>query len=266
MKRARRKTAVSIAGSDSGGGAGIQADLLTFAAHGLHGATVVVAGTAQNTRGVVAVEAFSPGFIAAQIDAVFSDLSPAAVKVGMLFGAGQARAVATGLRRHGAANVVLDPVMSSTAGVALLSREGLRALAEDLLPLCDLVTPNLPEASVLAGFAVETSDEARHAARKISSLGPRAVLVKGGHGKGARVVDVLWTGKRFRVFEGHRVRIEATHGTGCVLSSAIAANLALGYGLEGAVERAIRYVRKAIRRGFSPGGGAAVPSHPQPQK
>lgn len=262
MKRASRITAVSIAGSDSGGGAGIQGDLLTFAAHGVHGATVVVAGTAQNTRGVVAVEAFSPRFVAAQIDAVFSDLSPAAVKVGMLFGPAHVRAVAAGLRRHGACNVVLDPVLSSTGGVSLLSPAGLRALAKDLLPLCDLVTPNLEEAAVLAGFAVKTPDEARHAARKISSLGARAVLVKGGHGRGYRVVDVLWTGKRFRVFEGRRIATEAIHGTGCVLSSAIAANLALGSGLEGAVERAIRYLRAALRRGYFPGAGVGVPGRP----
>lgn len=251
-------TAVSIAGSDSGGGAGIQADLLTFAAHGVHGSAVVVAGTAQNTRDVVAVEAFSPGFVAAQLDAVFFDLAPAAVKIGMLFGPRHVRAVAAGLRRHGARNVVLDPVLASTGKVTLLSPAGLRALMGDLLPLCDLVTPNLEEAAVLAGFAVGTPDEARQAARKISALGPRAVLVKGGHGSGDRIVDVLWTGRRFRAFEGPRVRTGATHGTGCVLSAAIAANLALRHGVEGSVERAIRYVRAALRRGYFPGRGVGV--------
>ncbi|MDQ5856786.1 MAG: bifunctional hydroxymethylpyrimidine kinase/phosphomethylpyrimidine kinase, partial [Acidobacteriota bacterium] len=226
-------TAVSIAGSDSGGGAGIQADLSTFAAHGLHAATVVVAGTAQNTRGVVAVEAFSPRFVAAQLDAVFSDLAPAAVKIGMLFGPRHVRAVAAGLRRHGARNVVLDPVLASTGGVPLLSPAGLRALTRDLLPLCDVVTPNLEEAAALAGFAVETEEDARKAARRIGSLGARAVLVTGGHGRGDRIADVLWTGRRFRVFEGRRIHTAATHGTGCTLSAAIAANLALGYRLEG---------------------------------
>lgn len=254
-------TAVSIAGSDSGGGAGIQADLLTFAAHRVHAATVVVAGTAQNTRGVVSVEAFSPRFVAAQIDAVFSDLAPAAVKIGMLFGASHVRAVAAGLRRHGARNVVLDPVLSSTGGLTLLSPAGLRALRKDLLPLCDIVTPNLEEAAVLAGFAVETEEGARRAARKIGSLGARAVLVKGGHGPGDRIADVLWTGRQFRVFEGHRIQTAAAHGTGCTLSAAIAANLALGHGLEGAVERAIRYLRAALRRGYFPGRGAGVPGH-----
>ncbi|MEO8349057.1 MAG: bifunctional hydroxymethylpyrimidine kinase/phosphomethylpyrimidine kinase [Acidobacteriota bacterium] len=254
-------TAVSIAGSDSGGGAGVQADLLTFAAHGVHAATVVVAGTAQNTRGVLAVEAFSPRFVAAQIDAVFSDLAPAAVKIGMLFGPRHVRAVAAGLRRHGAGNVVLDPVLASTGGVPLLSPAGIRALQTELLPLCDVVTPNLEEAAVLAGFAVETPDESRRAARKISTLGPRAVLVKGGHGPGERIVDVLWTGRRFRVFEARRLPTAATHGTGCTLSAAIVANLALGHGLEGAVERAIRYLRASLRRGYFPGGGDGVPGH-----
>ena len=261
MRRASRVTAVSIAGSDSGGGAGIQADLLTFAAHGVHASTVVVAGTAQNTRGVVSVEAFSPRFVAAQIDAVFSDLAPAAVKIGMLFGPRHVRAVAAGLRRHGARNVVLDPVVASSGGGSLLSPAGLRAVRKDLLPLCDLVTPNLEEAAVLAGFAVERADGARRAARKIAALGARAVLVKGGHGPGDRIRDVLWTGRRFRVFEGPRISTTATHGTGCALSSAIAANLALGFGVEAAVERGIRYLRGALERGFFPGGGAGVPGH-----
>lgn len=259
--RKHRLTAVSIAGSDSGGGAGIQADLLTFAAHGVHAATVVVAGTAQNTRGVISVEPFSPRFVAAQIDAVFTDLAPAAVKIGMLFGAGQVREVAAGLTRHGAKKVVLDPVLASTGGVRLLSPDGLRALRKDLLPRCDVATPNLGEAAILAGMTVDTEEDARRAARKIAGLGPRAVLVKGGHGAGDRIVDILWTGRRFRVFESRRIATAATHGTGCVLSSAIAANLALGLGVEGAVESAIRYLRAALRRGYFPGAGAGVAGH-----
>lgn len=261
MRRATRITVVSIAGSDSGGGAGIQADLLTLAAHGVHAATVVVAGTAQNTHGVLSVEAFSPRFVAAQIDAVFSDFAPAAVKIGMLFGPRQVRAVAAGLRRHSARNVVLDPVLSSTGGVTLLSPAGLRALRKDLLPLCDLATPNLDEAGFLAGFVVRTAESARRAARKIAALGARAVLVKGGHGPGERIRDLLWTGRRFRIFESPRIGTAATHGTGCTLSAAIAANLALGFGLEVAVERGIRYVRATLRRGFFPGSGAGVPGH-----
>lgn len=254
-------TVVSIGGSDPGGGAGIQADILTLAAHGVHAATVVVAGTAQNTRGVTAVEAFSPRFVAAQIDAVFSDLAPAAVKVGMLFGPGQVRAVAAGLARHRAKRIVLDPVLASSGGAALLSPAGRRALVNDLLPLCDLVTPNLPEASALSGLRLETPESVRQAARRIALLGPRAVLVKGGHGPGNRVRDLLWTGRRFRTFEHPRLPAGDVHGTGCALASAIAANLALGLRLEGAVERAIRYLRSALRRSGSPGGGARVLGH-----
>ncbi|HZI67278.1 MAG TPA: bifunctional hydroxymethylpyrimidine kinase/phosphomethylpyrimidine kinase, partial [Thermoanaerobaculia bacterium] len=175
--KADRSTVVSIAGSDSGGGAGIQADLLTFAAHGLHAASVVVAGTAQNTRGVGPIEPFSPRFVAAQIDAVYSDLAPAATKIGMLFGPQHVRAVAAGLARHGARNVVLDPVLSSTGGARLLSPAGLRALRKELLPLCDVVTPNLDEAAILAGIDSRTEQGIRRAARRIASFGARAVLV-----------------------------------------------------------------------------------------
>ena len=260
MKQVTRDTVVSIGGSDSGGGAGIQADLLTLAAHGVHAATVVVAGTAQSTRGVTVVEPFSTRFVGAQIDDVFSDFRPASVMVGMLFGPAHVRAVAAGLRRHRAKNVVLDPVLSSTAGVSLLSPAGFLALKRDLLPLCDLVTPNLPEAAALAGSRVDTPESVRRAARQIAGLGPRAVLVKGGHGSGGRVRDLLWTGRRFRTFDNPRLPGDA-HGTGCALASAIAANLARGLGLEPSVERAIRYVRQALERGFFPGGGARVLAH-----
>jgi len=260
-----RPTAVSIAGSDSGGGAGIQADLLTFAAHGVWGATVVVAGTAQNTRGVVSVEPFSPGFVGRQIDAVFPDFAPAAVKIGMLYGAPHVRAVASGLRRHRAKNVVLDPVLASTGGFSLLTEEGVRALRRDLLPLCDLVTPNREEAARLAGMSsARTEDDLALAARKIADLGARAVLVTGGGVAGGRIRDLLWHSDSLRVFERRRIETGATHGTGCTLSSAIAANLALGFGLEGAVSRAIRYVRAALTRGIYPGSGAGTPGRLKP--
>ncbi len=257
--KVRPASAVTIAGSDSGGGAGIQADLATFAAHGVYGTSVVVAGTAQNTRGVMAVEAFSPRFVAAQIDAVFPDFRPAAVKIGMLRDASHVRAVADGLRRHLAKNVVLDPVLASKGGVRLLSPSGVRALRRCLLPLCDLVTPNLDEAEVLAQMAIRSESDRRLAARRIGELGARAVLVKGGHGKGDRIRDILWDGRKFRVFEHRRIRTRATHGTGCTLSSAIAANLALGHALDSAVARAIRYLRRALRRGVFPGAAAGVP-------
>jgi hydroxymethylpyrimidine/phosphomethylpyrimidine kinase len=256
----RRPTAVSIAGSDSGGGAGIQADLLTFSAHGVWGATIIVAGTAQNSLGIVAVEPFTPRFVGRQIDAVFSDFHPVAVKVGMLYGAAHVRAVAAGLRRHRARNVVLDPVLASSGGFSLLTAEGLRAVRRDLLPLCAIVTPNRGEAARLAGMrSARTDDDVALAARKIEALGAAAVLVTGGDSAGASVRDLLWLGEKLRVFESPRIATRATHGTGCTLSSAIAANLALGFGLEDAVARAIRYVRAALERGIRAGGGAGTP-------
>jgi hydroxymethylpyrimidine/phosphomethylpyrimidine kinase len=254
-------SAVTIAGSDSGGGAGIQADLLTFAAHGVHGATVIVAGTSQNTRGIVSIEPFSPRFVAEQLEAVFSDLAPRAVKVGMLYDAPHVRAVASGLRRRRARNVVVDPVIRASGGAVLLSPAGYREIRRTLFPLADLVTPNLDEAAALAGMEIPTDSDRREAARRIGDLGPRAVLVKGGHATGDRIRDVLWDGRRFRVYEHLRIDTLATHGTGCTLSAAIAANLALGSGLQEAVARAIRYVRSALRRGAFPGEGVGIPGH-----
>ncbi|PYQ32982.1 MAG: bifunctional hydroxymethylpyrimidine kinase/phosphomethylpyrimidine kinase [Acidobacteria bacterium] len=249
MSRARPVrpiTAVSIAASDSGGGAGIQADLLTFAAHSVYGATVVVAGTAQNTHGVFSIESFSPRFVSRQIDAVFSDLAPAAVKIGMLWSAGTVRTVARGLRRFRAQNVVLEST-------------GLRALRRDLLPLADLVTPNRDEAAALSGFGIRTERDVRRAARRIGELGARAVLVTGGDAPGDRVRDLLWNGRAFRTFEHRRIATGATHGSGCSLSAAVAANLARGDDLETSVSRAIRYVTRSIARGVFPGSGAGVP-------
>ena len=260
VRRVRPITVVAIAGSDSGGGAGIQADLLTFAAHAVYGATVVVAGTAQNTRGVAAIEPFSPRFVSRQIDAVFSDLTPAAVKIGMLWDARTVRAVAAGLRRHGARNVVLDPVLVSSSGVALLSAAGFRALRRDLLPVSDIVTPNRDEAASISGMAIRTEQDVRRAARRIGDLGARAVLVTGGDAPGERVRDVLWNGKTFRTFVHRRIAQAAMHGSGCTLSSAIAANLARGLLLEAAVSGAIRYVARTIARGVFPGRGSGVPN------
>jgi len=252
-------TAVTIAGSDSGGGAGIQADLLTFAVHGVYGATVVVAGTAQNTRGIVAVAPFPARFVAQQLEAVLSDLRPRAVKVGMLYHAAHARVVAAGLQRHRVENVVVDPVLRASSGATLLSPAGFRELLRSLLPLADLVTPNLDEAARLAGVEIVTESDRREAARRIVQLGARAVLITGGHRKGDRVRDLLWDGRGFRDFEHRRIATAATHGTGCILSAAIAANLALGRDLDDAVGRSIRHVRAALRRGVFPGGGVGTP-------
>jgi hydroxymethylpyrimidine/phosphomethylpyrimidine kinase len=262
-ERRRPISVVSIAASDSGGGAGIQADLLTFAAHGVHGATVLTAATAQNTVAVTAVEPLSPRFIARQIDAVFADLRPAAVKIGMLYDELRIRAVAAGLRRHRSRvrNVVLDPVMVSKSGARLLSRAAVAELRGRLLPVVDLVTPNLPEAEVLARMRIRTAADRRIAAAVIYELGPRAVLLKGGHGRGRELRDLLFDGRFFTELTAPRIPTRATHGTGCTLSSAIAANLALGLPLEDAVVEAVRYLRDGLERGRFPGRGFGVPDH-----
>lgn len=234
---------------------------MTFAAHGVYGTTVLAAGTAQNTREVTGIETFSTRFLAAQLDAVFTDFRPAAVKIGMLFDAPRIRTVARGLRKHRARNVVLDPVMVSKSGARLLAPAALSALKRELLPLCDLVTPNLPEAEALAGVEILDEDGRVLAARVIAEMGARAVLIKGGHGRGDRVRDLLFDGRRIRWFDKPRIRTRATHGTGCTLSSAIAANLALGKPLDEAVERAIRYLRAGLRRGLFPGRGFGIPDH-----
>jgi hydroxymethylpyrimidine/phosphomethylpyrimidine kinase len=257
----RLVTAVSIAASDSGGGAGIQADLLTFAAHGVFGATVLTGVTAQNTRAVMAIEPVSTRLLARQFDAVFPDLRPRAVKIGMLFDAPRIRAVARGLQRWRARNVVLDPVMVAKTGARLLSRSALGRLRRELLPLCDLVTPNLPEAEALAGIRVRGDADRRLAAGILADLGARAVLVKGGHARGDEVRDLFFDGRFFTEFVGPRLRTRATHGTGCTLSAAIAANLARGLGLEESILRAIRYLRAGLAHGLFPGRGFGVPDH-----
>jgi hydroxymethylpyrimidine/phosphomethylpyrimidine kinase len=257
--RKRPDCAVTIATSDSGGGAGIQADLAVFAAHGVHGATVLVAATAQDTRRITAIEPLSPAFIRRQIDAVFPDLRPAAVKIGALFDARRVREVAAGLRRHRAKNVVLDPVLVAKSGARLLARSAAASLRRDLLPLCALVTPNLPEAEALAGIRIRSVSDRRAAARIIASFGCGAVLIKGGHARGTRLTDLLYAGGRFASISGRRIRTRATHGTGCTLSAAIAANLALGHGLEESVRRGVRYLRAGLRRGLFPGRGRGIP-------
>ena len=263
MRRRQNRpvTAVTIAASDSGGGAGIQADLLTFAAHGVHGAVVLTAATAQNTSKITGVEPLSPDFIREQMDAVFPDLRPSAAKIGALYDAARVRAVASGLERHRVKNVVLDPVLAAKSGAGLLAPSAIRSLLEDLVPLCDLITPNLPEAEALAAVRIRSPADRREAARILASAGCRAVLIKGGHAKGDAVTDLLYDGLRFREITHARVRTRATHGTGCTLSSAIAANLALGRGLESSVRRAIRYLAAGLARGFFPGRGWGVPDH-----
>jgi hydroxymethylpyrimidine/phosphomethylpyrimidine kinase len=253
--RRRPVCAVTIAASDSGAGAGIQADLLTFAAHGVYGATVLTAATAQNTRGVAAIEPLPARFLAKQLDAVFSDFAPRAVKIGMLYDEQRVRTVARGLKRHRARRVVLDPVMISKSGACLLARGAIPALRRDLFPLCDLVTPNLPEAESLSGVGIHGESDRRRAAERIWKQGARAVLIKGGHARGRIVRDLLFDGETLTVFSAPRVASGAVHGTGCSLSSAIAAQLALGRDLHEAVERAIVFLRDALARATFPGRG-----------
>jgi hydroxymethylpyrimidine/phosphomethylpyrimidine kinase len=238
--------AVTIAGSDSGGGAGIQADLKTFSALGVYGASVITALTAQNTNGVTAIHDVPADFIAAQIDAVFSDLHPAAVKIGMLANAAAIDAVGKGLERHHAHDVVLDPVMIATSGDKLLRDDAIEALRK-LIAKARLVTPNLPEAAVLLGRPAATDeDEMRRQAELLLALGAGAVLIKGGHGSGPESVDILLDGTTFMRFATPRIDTKNTHGTGCTLSSAIAAGLAKKLLLVDAVSDAKAYVSAAI--------------------
>jgi hydroxymethylpyrimidine/phosphomethylpyrimidine kinase len=241
--------ALTIAGSDSSGGAGIQADLKTFAALRVYGASVITALTAQNTQGVQAIHDVPADFIAAQIDSVFSDLAVTAVKIGMLSQVGVIEAVAEALRRHATGiPIVLEPVMVATSGDRLITDEAVEALRRHLLPLADLVTPNLPEIATLIGEVAATTENAAVAqGRRLLALGARAVLVKGGHAEGTESVDhLICADGTLRRFAAQRIATRNSHGTGCTLSSAIAAGLARGQALSEAVGSAKRYVTAAI--------------------
>ncbi len=239
--------AVTIAGSDSGGGAGIQADLKTFSALGVYGASVIAALTAQNTKGVTGIHDVPPDFITAQIDAVFSDLDVRAVKIGMLSQPAVIEAVAAGLDRWKARNVVLDPVMVATSGDRLLNPDAIDVLKRVLIPRALVITPNLPEAAALLDEPVARSeDEMLTQAGRLRDRGARAVLIKGGHGDGAESVDMLVLASSFTRLATPRVDTRNTHGTGCTLSSAIAAGLAKGLDLVAAAREAKVYVSEAI--------------------
>jgi len=239
--------ALTIAGSDSGGGAGIQADLKTFSALGVYGASVITALTAQNTRGVTAIHDVPPAFVAAQMDAVLSDLAVGAVKIGMLSQAPVIEAVAAGLDRHRQRNVVLDPVMIAASGDRLLAPNAVDVLRSVLIPRALIITPNLPEAAALLGSSVAESEaDMRVQAERLLALGARSVLVKGGHGKGPESVDIFVDGTAELRLPAPRIATESTHGTGCTLSSAIAAGLANQRPLAEAVAEAKAYVTAAI--------------------
>lgn len=242
------KRALTIAGSDSGGGAGIQADLKTFAARGVFGMSVLTALTAQNTVGVQGVFEIPPEFVARQIDSIADDIGVDAVKTGMLSNAPIIAAVAAKIRERHLTPLVVDPVMVAKSGDPLLREDARNALIQQLLPLATVVTPNLPEVRVLCGFEITNLDEMRRAAQAIHRLGPRNVVVKGGHlSDTADAVDVLYDGESFQEFRAPRVETKNTHGTGCTFGSAIAAELAKGHRVAEAVGIAKEYLTQILR-------------------
>lgn len=256
--------ALTIAGSDSGGGAGIQADLKTFAAHGVYGVSAITAVTAQNTLGVRGVQEIEPGLVAAQIDAVAADFPVAAAKTGMLSSAAIIRAVAEAVEAH-RLRVVVDPVMVAKSGDRLLRPAAVEALSVELLPRAALLTPNLPEAADLTGLAVEGEQDMRAAGERLLELGAPAVLLKGGHLEGAEILDLFLDGDGVFSFRDPRIRTRATHGTGCTLSAAVAANLARGQELREAVARARDYLRAAMLRAAPLGAGCGPLGHLPPE-
>ena len=246
-------SALTIAGSDSGGGAGIQADLKAFAAHRVHGLSAIAALTAQNTRGVIAVHVPPIEFLRAQLDACFDDFDIHAVKLGMLANAEVIHAVADALEKHRPPHVVLDPVMVATSGARLLEDSALQAMRERLIPLATLITPNTPEAELLVGRKISNGEVAEQAASALLDLGAGAVLLKGGHlHEGNRVIDRYFDGVSSEEFIHARLPLDA-HGTGCTLASAIAAQLCNGLSLANACEAGIDYVARGLQQGYAPG-------------
>ena len=255
------RSVLIIAGSDSSAGAGIQADLKTCAALGVYGTTAITALTAQNTLGVSAIHEAPAEFVAAQIDAVVADIRPDAVKTGMLANAGIIEVVAGKIKEHALPLLVVDPVMVAKSGDRLLRADAVRALRELLLPLADVVTPNIPEAGDLLGRPIRTDEEMREAARELQGLGPRNVVVKGGHREGETATDVLFDGRDFHEFSSPRIDTKSTHGTGCTFASAIAAFLARGETVVEAVGHAKEYLTEALRRAYPVGHGHGPVNH-----
>ncbi len=254
MTGSRPPTVMTIAGSDSGGGAGIQADLKTFSALGVFGTSALTAITAQNTLGVTAVHEVPTAVISAQIDAVITDIGADAVKTGMLSSSAIVETVSDSIRRHGIANLVVDPVMVAKSGDRLLREEAIAAICDSLFPLAAVVTPNIPEAEDLTGLTIRTDDDVRQAAMSIIAMGARTVVIKGGHRDGPPT-DVFYDGARFREFTTERIPSTNTHGTGCTFASAVAAGLAHGLEPPDAVGQAKEYVTAAIRASYPIGQG-----------
>jgi len=254
------RKSLTIAGSDSGAGAGIQADLKTFAAHGVYGTSAITAITAQNTVGVSAVLALSPKLVEAQIDAIMDDIGTHAVKTGMLANAAIIDLVARKIAEHRMKNVVVDPVMVATSGDLLIQKSAVMVLRRKLIPLATIVTPNIPEAEVLTGMKLRTAEEIREAARRIINMGARTVVVKGGHLKDS-AMDLFFDGRMFTTLNAPRIRTSNTHGTGCTLSAAIAANLANRQNIARAVANAKRYITDALRYSYRIGSGHGPVHH-----
>lgn len=260
MVSRRIPVAMTIAGSDSGGGAGVQADLKTFSALGVFGASTLTAITAQNTVAVTAVHEIPTDVIAAQIEAVVSDIGVDAVKTGMLSSSSIVEVVARELERHEIQNLVVDPVMVAKSGDPLLKEEAVESMRTSLVPLAALVTPNIPEAEALTGLEIRTDEDMREAARQILSMGARAVVIKGGHRDGP-ATDLLYDGTEFREFTSERFDTVNTHGTGCTFASASAAGLAQGKSVVESVAQAKEYVTEAIRSSYPLGRGHGPVHH-----
>ena len=256
----RMKTALTIAGSDCSGGAGIQADIKTMTMNGVYAMSAITALTAQNTTGVRAIQEVAPDFLKQQIDAVFEDIFPDSVKIGMVSSSELVCVIAERLKYHKAKNIVVDPVMVATSGSALMKTDAVEALTKELLPIATLVTPNIPEAEVLSELAIETKEDMEKAAKVIGDAHNCAVLLKGGHNIND-ANDLLYADREYYWFEGKRIDNPNTHGTGCTLSSAIASNLAKGFALAESVQRAKEYISSALSAQLDLGQGSGPMMH-----
>ena len=254
------KKALTIAGSDSSGGAGIQADIKTMTANGVYAMSAITALTAQNTMGVTGILEVSPEFLKLQLDAVFSDIFPDSVKIGMVSSSDLVCAIADRLKYHNAKNIVVDPVMVATSGSALIKTDAVKTLIEELLPIATLVTPNIPEAEILSGISIENKEDMQKAAKIIGDAHDCAVLLKGGHNVND-ANDLLYEDGEYHWFEGKRIDNPNTHGTGCTLSSAIASNLAKGFSLSDSVKRAKDYICGALSAQLDLGKGSGPMNH-----
>ena len=256
----KQKTVLSIAGSDCSGGAGIQADLKTMVMNGVYGMSVITALTAQNTMGVISIQEATPDFLADQLDAVFTDIFPDAVKIGMMANAALIRVIAQKLKQYHARHIVVDPVMVATSGSKLMQEDALDTLTHELLPLAELVTPNIPEAEVLSGMRITSAEDMVAAGKHMEQAFSCAVLLKGGHDLN-NANDLLCRNGEIQWFHGRRINNPNTHGTGCTLSSAIASNLAYGMELDEAVRRAKEYISGALAAMLDLGKGSGPMNH-----